>query len=173
MKKFIQIILFLACNLTSFAHPIKMSTGKIEYLSNSHQFEITFHFFVDDFKTFLKDKYHLPDIDFNNPPDIVESYINEYIKSKVKLKVNGKPVELTFQKIHLLEENVVQVIFHFPPPENKILTLLEVYNELLFDAYSSQSNMLQLKFDEFMEPYLLRFFPGDAYGVFKGNYKCK
>lgn len=172
MRKLVILILvvFLA-NAGLKAHPIKMTTGKVTYQEDSGSFKIILNFFIDDFGDHLVEQYNMPQIDFSKRDQNLNSVIQDYIAKNFNFSVNYKVRTYEVTDWEIIEENVAQVRLQTESITDCPITI-EITNRLLLDAFSNQSNILNIQKNESMEFDVYRFSRGNIYKVFKVDFDC-
>lgn len=173
MKNLILILLIVAgfCVQAS-CHPIKMSTGKLSYDRESKKIILTINFFADDFGAYLQKIYRLSNIEFSNPTSMLHDVVEDYVKKKFTIKVNTNKQLLVLESLTKSEDNVVQAKFSISETAGYHITVLEIYDELLFEAFKDQVNVLNVDIDKKEGSKIFRFSPGDTYVLMKMDFIC-
>lgn len=141
-----------------FAHPIKLTTGKLVLHSNSLTGSLVLNFFIDDFEAEMRKMYPQPPFSFKQPTEEMSLSIQDYLRKNVKVWVDGQEGELAVEKLQKIEDNVCQVQANIQFKNALEMKLIKVNNSLLFDSFEKQSNMLHLKVDA--DPLkILQFYP--------------
>ena len=159
MRYTLLIFIILSISQNLLAHPIKMSTGKINFDTNSNTCTLTINLFNDDFESELRKMYPQPPFNFSKPDEIMVSSIEEYIFKNIKLKIGGKYIELELKSITQPDDNVCQVILTGDIPS--ISNYITVINTILFSSFEKQTNMLHI-FKNNQQVQILQFYPSDA-----------
>lgn len=157
MKKIVILSLFLISSTLLLAHPIKMTTGRLEINTDDKTCLLTLNFFIDDFEKVLQEIYPLPKLDFRHPDEITTETIQLYIIHNFDLLIDKKLVQFSINKIEQIESNVCQVslsgdIYSFDQFE-----LATIKNTLFFAAFSKQSNIVHLIIND-KSPQILQFY---------------
>ena len=155
--KIVIVSLFLATGMSLKAHPIKMTTGKLEINTKEKTCHLTLNFFIDDFTTALKEIYPLPDFDFQQPDDIVTGTILQYINHHFDLNIDSISIAFRIKTVAKIDSNVaqaqlegnIQAIDHF--------VVAEIKDVLLFSIFSKQSNILHVIIDD-KDPEILQYY---------------
>ena len=144
--KIFKITLFI-CALTflSFTslHKYYISVTQIEFVKEKHAVQIISRIFIDDLEKLLRERYD-ESITLVGPdePEITNTYISKYLNEKFKVKINGKPVSISFigkeydsdiAKCYLEILNV------------KSIESIEISNQVLFDIFPDQQNIIKTK----------------------------
>ncbi len=146
MKSLHFIITFLIAPLflanTSY-HEYYVSVTKIEYAEQQRSLQIISQIFIDDFEKLLHERYDedlilAPD----NKPKIIDKYMHRYLSDKLKISVNGNPVDFVF----IGKEYKDDITYCYLEIENvKSIKSIEVVNRALFDVIPEQQNMVRFK----------------------------
>ncbi|MCR8668366.1 peptidase E [Aestuariibaculum sp. M13] len=167
MKLFKISLLVFALSFLSFAtvHKYYISVTQIDYVEEKQSVQIISRIFIDDFEKLLRERY-----DDNitlagkNEPESVDAYMEKYLKEKLMIKINGKPVNVQFigkaydvdiAKCYLEIEKV------------KYIETIEVTNEVLFDVFEEQQNIVKTNINSKQKSVIL--FPQKASVLLKFN----
>lgn len=173
MKHVILAFLLISFFSTAVAHPIKMSTGKIVYNKDLGVLVLAVNLFQDDFSEHLKKVYRLEKINFFDSDKQTREVVADYINKGLSIKINGNKMPLQFHSIKSIEDNVVQVKLHIPLAKGSKIRQLDIYNELLFEAFKDQVNVVHEDLDGDGASNIFRFYPGDAHKAIAANFICK
>lgn len=78
----------------------------------------------------------------NNDSEITNTYIERYLKDKIKFKVN----ELDKNFVYIGKEYDGDIIRCYLEIENiEMITSIEIKNKVLFDLFEDQQNLMKLK----------------------------
>nr|WP_321412716.1 DUF6702 family protein [uncultured Carboxylicivirga sp.] len=147
LKNLLLAALFTFNCFSVSAHPIKMTTGKLEIDVESKSCKLTINFFADDFESALQSEFPQPSFNYDNPqPEMIET-IKNYVSGEFLLSVDDKEVKLELLKVKMIEENVCQVTFSGDLKTVRLFETVTIKNTLLFDVYNKQSNILHLIFN--------------------------
>ncbi len=125
-------------------HPFHISVIDMEYDEEAKAIEISCRIFLDDLEDTLRrytgdDKL---DIMSDVSQDVVHHALNSYFLEKLKMKVNGKSVEMNY----LGEEIEGDVMWcYIEVPKIKKLQSLEVESFLLLETFDDQMNLVHMK----------------------------
>jgi hypothetical protein len=168
----ISVLLFCAVNL-AYAHPIKISNGKIALDKNTERLEISLNFFMDDFSHHLEQLYHIQTAFNKNADGETQNIAMDYIARHFKVYLNDTLVVLQWKNATVIEDNVIQVqLFADVSGQNSPGTL-KILNTLLFDAFDDQSNILQIDQPGGEKSVALRFIPRDPVKTVNFGIKMK
>ena len=146
MKSLRLLVILLILPLLSFVgdqHEYYVSVTKVEYAKESQSLQIISQIFIDDFETLLRKRYDEEiTLDEPNESELVETYMKRYLADKLKLKVNGNAVNFKF----IGKEYKDDITYCYLEVENVAdIKTIEVTNQVLFDAFSGQQNIVRLK----------------------------
>ncbi|RNC85164.1 MAG: peptidase E [Winogradskyella sp.] len=148
MKKYIIVLsilplLFILFISTKKAHEYYVSVTKIEYVKQEKALQIISQIFIDDFEKVLRERYD-ENITLNNgnESEMIETYMSKYLKFKLDIKVNTADVTFNF----LGKEYKDDIVYCYLEIENiDAIKTIEIKNEVLFDIYPEQQNILRTK----------------------------
>ncbi len=139
MKKTLSVIVLFFASL-AIAHPIKMSTAKMEI--DNEIASVNLNLFWDDFSEHLITTYRNQVI-ANDSDKLSMKIISDYLHRNFQVRLNGNAVGVSVQSFSLNEElNTLQV--KFTPFSVENVSLLEVNYSVLMDAFDKQSNVLHV-----------------------------
>jgi hypothetical protein len=143
-------------------HPFFISMTDINYNSKSRSVEISVRIFTDDFEKTLRKNCNCK-IDLLKPvdPQAAMKLANSYILNRLKIKINGQPVELQSAGYEREAESIWN---YFEVKNVKQLQKMEVINSLLHDYREEQINMIHVKANGKEETDKLDF-PKTAYSI--------
>lgn len=143
MKKFSLLALVLVLMVASgfTAHKFYMSIYQMHFNAEKSRLEITGRIFMDDLNECLS-KYAKTATHIGESRQTKQDLelLKQYITEQITLKVNGKPVTLTFVDTEV-EETVV--ICYFRVDGVKHPHQIDVSNTALMSCHSEQQNILQ------------------------------
>lgn len=155
MKIFKYVLLPLVFSLMAFstAHKFYVSVTQIDYIEDKQSVQIISRIFVDDFESLIRERYdNAIVLEENNESEKVDLYIERYLKSKIKVKINnedviahfiGKEYELDIMYCYLEIENVEEI------------KSFEVTNQILFDMFQEQQNIVRTNINSKQKSYML------------------
>ncbi len=174
MKNFtLATVILMVFYVHASCHPIKMSTGKLTYDKESKKIMLTINFFADDFASHLRKTYRLHTVEFSNPTPMLRDVVKDYVAKKFILKINNVNQQLALESLVKTDDNVVQAKFSIPEAYGFRINVLEVYDQLLFEAFNDQVNVLHVDMEGKGESQIFRFSPGDTYAVMKMDFVCR
>jgi hypothetical protein len=132
--------LLLLISLRFFApHPIHLSM--MEVFEENQQVVFSVTLFADDFSTAIGYVEHQEAIQAGKTK--VNDLMLKYLKSKLKLKVNGKSITYTLNRTESTHETVTCYLKPSSPQRN--VSKIEISNELMLELFDDQRNMVQAR----------------------------
>ena len=121
-------------------HPFYVTVIEINHNTNPGSLEISCKLFADDFEDALKKEYKTT-LDLHQPKDRqhLEKLIFAYLQKHFQLKVNGKPVLLSFVGFEI-ESEAAWCYLEVKPVTN--VKSLDISNDLLYESYPSQISII-------------------------------
>ncbi len=150
-------MLLLLLPLVAFTgvHKFYVSVTSIAYSEKDKALQITSRIFIDDLERTLEERY---DIDLNIATDKESSntttYIEKYLNTKFSIAINGIKVPIKF--IGKKYDNDI-VICYIEVPNVNLPTVktIEVTNDILFDMFDDQKNVVHFKLTNDKKSYVL------------------
>ncbi|SHG59627.1 DUF6702 family protein [Winogradskyella jejuensis] len=143
--KYIITLLVLVFMLSSASnsHEYYVSVTKMEYVKEEKSLQIISQIFIDDFEKLIRERYDENiTLAIKDESKMVDVYIEKYLKFKLDIKVNTADVEFNF----LGKEYKDDIVYCYLEIENvEAIKTMEVKNEVLFDIYPKQQNILRTK----------------------------
>ena len=139
---FCLTVLGLLLSLAAWAHPFYVSITSIDYTVEKKQIEVSCRIFQDDLEKAIKNQLKVG-VDVIKPKDreATNRAIATYIKQNFKITANGKPKDLTFVGYEI-DNDVAWCYFKAPQEEN--IKELKVINQLLYQDFKTQANILHV-----------------------------
>ncbi len=125
-------------------HPFHVSVCEIDYDEKAKVMQITQRLFVDDMETAIKQidgkqKLNILDKAFTPKLDV---FFKKYFSKKLFITVNGKVLAVTYLG-HEIEGDAVWC--YLETEKVKKIKTVEIKNELLFETFTDQSNIIHIK----------------------------
>lgn len=140
-----RLLILLVIPLFAFTtiHKYYISVTQIDYLQKKQSVQITTRIFIDDLEKLLRERYdETITLAGKNEPSTADLYIERYLKEKIKIKINNKEVTLSF----IGKEYDADLIKCYLEIEGiKKIESFEISNEVLFDLYGDQQNIIKTK----------------------------
>ena len=153
MKKI--ILLFFVFLLVAFttAHKYYVSVTQINYVKAQESVQIISRIFIDDFENLLRKRYDENiTLAGKDEQKIVDTYIEQYLNDKIKIKINNKPAKLNF----IGKDYDTDIMRCYLEIENvKAINSFQITNKLLFDLYEEQQNIVKTKINSKQKSFLL------------------
>lgn len=141
-KWFILGVILLTNTGMRSAHPFYVSITQIDQNSMDKTLEITCKLFTDDLENTINKQYKTA-IDIARPKDTaqVRKLVSDYLLRHLKLKINGKPVNISFIGYEREKEAVWSYL-----QVNDVSTVsrLDITNTLLYDAFDTQIGIIHV-----------------------------
>jgi hypothetical protein len=124
-------------------HPLYITVTEINYNATDKNLEISCKIFADDFENALAEIYK-GKIDLTHPQDrsVADKHVYEYIKNNLRIKLDGKPVNLEYVGY----ENETDAVWSYLQVSNTTNApkTVEIQNTLLYDAYDKEINIMHV-----------------------------
>lgn len=135
------------------SHEYYVSVTTIEYAKPQQSLQIISQIFIDDFEHVLQQRYdETVVLNDHNKSELVDVYISRYLKSKLKLWVNEKPVEFNF----IGKEYKDDIVYcYLEVKDISLINSVKIKNTLLFDFFEEQQNIVRMKINDKNKSYLL------------------
>lgn len=123
-------------------HPLYITVTEINHNAKDKVLEVSCKIFTNDLETVLE-KATKAKVDLSSAKDKAanDKFIDEYIEKHLRLKVDGKPVMLHFVGS---EKESDGTWTYFQVNEVPAVKKLDVANDLLYDAFSQQINIMHV-----------------------------
>jgi len=131
---------FLSICWFAMFHPFYVSVTEVNHNAKNQSIEISCRMFYDDLERELNKTAH-PQIDIVKPKDkaLVNQMIADYVKKHVNIKVDGKPLTLSFVGYEIQEDGAWSYFEIKGVSKPKQIT---VHDDLLYSAHPEQINMI-------------------------------
>ncbi|GAA4290182.1 DUF6702 family protein [Aestuariibaculum suncheonense] len=166
--KFLKLsLLVLAFSLSAFTadHKYYISVTQIDYVEDKQSVQIISRIFIDDFEKLLRERYD-ENITLAGQEESasVDVYMDKYLKEKLMIKINGKPENLKF----IGKAYDVDIVKCYLEIEKvKHIESIEISNEVLFDVFSEQQNIVKTNINSKQKSVIL--FPQKSNVLLKFN----
>ena len=131
---------FSAFSKENGSHPYYISVVEINHNAKDKILEISCKVFTNDFENILEKNYKTK-VDLVNPPDkgAMDKLINDYIRKRLSLKVDGRPVNFSYVGFEKEEEAVYS---YFEVDNVPNVKKIDVTNSILHDFSDQQINII-------------------------------
>lgn len=137
-----MLLMFPLVSATS-AHKFYVSITKIEYVKDKNTIQIITKIFTDDIENALRQRYDRSiSLDTKKETEAAEEDLKKYIFQKIKIKVNGKPVQYNYIG---KEYNTDMVVAYLEVTDINELKTIEIENKVLMEIFREQQNIIHLK----------------------------
>lgn len=139
--KILKMAQFLLLFL-SFFHPFYVSVTEINHNAKNKTLEISSKIFFDDLEHEIEDRDQVV-IDIMHPKDKakVNALIAEYVKQHLKIKVDGKLLQMNYLGYEIQED--AAWCYLEVPKVNKVKHI-EIENTILYELHKEQINMMNV-----------------------------
>lgn len=139
---FSLIALITLSSFTTF-HKFYVSVTQVEYIKDKQSLQFISRIFIDDFENMLQQRFD-ESIILNNGEESEQTqfYIEKYLKGKIKVEINGE--EKSIQYIGKEYENDIMYCY-FEIENITEINTVQITNEVLFDLFNDQQNIIRLK----------------------------
>ncbi len=134
-------------------HKYYISVTQVEYVEEQKSVQIITRIFIDDFEKLLQERYDESIIlAVDDELKIANTYIGQYLREKIKIKINGEAVNLTFIGKEY-DGDIVRCYIEAPGVEH--IKSFEITNEVLFDIFEEQQNIVKTKINSKQKSFIL------------------
>ncbi|GAA3559849.1 hypothetical protein GCM10022395_08380 [Snuella lapsa] len=135
------------------AHKYYVSVTQIEYIKDKQSVQIISRIFIDDFEKLLRERYdETITLANKNEAKSTNRYIETYLKEKLRIKINGKDVAFNF----IGKDYEPDIMRCFLEIEHvKSIDTFEISNQVLFDLYNEQQNIVKTKINTKQKSFIL------------------
>ena len=130
-------------------HKYYVSVSEVDYNQEEQTIEISSRLFVDDLENLLKERYDERLVLDDSKSDY---YINRYFQQKFKVEINQNIQVLNFIGSEI-EEDLIYCYFEIK--NVKEFHSIKITNEILFDLYMNQQNIIHLNAKDKKKSFLL------------------
>lgn len=146
---YLLLVFFILINFNTKAnvddaHKFYVSHLNMNYDKQSKTFQLSFSINIEDLEKTLE-KQSGEKISLDEITDANEALVFKYVNKHFSAKVNGNPLKLNSIGYEL-EDDVVWV--YIETIQTEIPESLEIANNILFELFSEQKNMVKVKIGE-------------------------
>ncbi len=153
LYKFIVFTCILVlCTAHTKIHKYYISNTDVAYVADKQSVQIISRIFIDDLERVLQERYDNVPVEISTNTDANDLYIETYLKTKLKLKINHKEVTPKYLG-KTIEGSIVKCFLEVD--KVKRITALEISNQILFDIFSEQQNITKLNINKRRKSYML------------------
>jgi hypothetical protein len=134
-----MLVLFTSAS----THKFYVSITNIEYVQSEQSLQIITKIFIDDVEDALEKRYGMKlHFDSDSETEQEADLLKKYILQKMKISVNGTPVEYTY----IGKEYDIDVVKSYIEVQGiSEFSKIEIENLVLFDAFEEQQNIIHVK----------------------------
>lgn len=134
---------WLSISLIALLHPFYVSVIDINHNTKEESVEMSIRIFTQDLEETLQ-KYSTVKIDMVHPTNkaVLDKQINDYIKQKLQLKINGQNANMQYVGYEIQLESVW---IYFEVPKIKEIKKADINCSILYDFKNIQSNIFHVK----------------------------
>ncbi len=134
-------------------HKYYISVTQIEYVQDKQSVQIITRVFIDDFENVLRARYDESiTLDEKEETTSTNLYIEKYLDTKIKVKINEQEVSLVF----IGKEYDLDVMKCYLEIENiENIKSFEISNKVLFDMFEDQQNIIKTKINSRQKSFIL------------------
>ncbi|MFD1162762.1 DUF6702 family protein [Hwangdonia seohaensis] len=136
----------------SAMHKYYVSVTQINYVKEKASVQIISRIFIDDFENVLRKRYDENiTLAGKNEPKTVDAYIERYLSEKIKIKINDETAKISF----IGKEYSGDIMQCYLEIEGvKAIKTFQITNQLLFDLFEEQQNIVKTKINETHKSFL-------------------
>lgn len=137
------LVRWLVVATAAVLHPFFVSVIQIDQNTKEKSLEISVRIFAEDFEATLK-KYGNTKLDLIHPIDkaATDKLVNNYLQSKLQLRVDGKPVTMHYIGY---EQRLESIWVYLEVDNIATIKKLDVNCNLLYEFEQKQTNILHVK----------------------------
>lgn len=142
MKRLLILLPILLLSFTA-VHKYYISVTQIDYVQSKQSVQIITRIFTDDFEKLLRERYDKTiTLAAKNESQTVNLLMERYLNEKIKIKINNKNVHFAF----IGKEYDADLVKCYLEIEGiKTIETFEISNEVLFDVFPEQQNIVKTK----------------------------
>ena len=134
---------WLLAGVFATAHPFYVSVTEINHNSKQQILEISCKTFLDDMEKTLEKQYKMP-VELTKPkdPKKAQEMVSEYVKTHLRLKVDGKPVNMEFVGF---EPEGASLWAYLQVNGVAGVHKVEITNTILYEMYDTQISIMHVQ----------------------------
>lgn len=146
-------------------HKYYISVTQIDFIENKQSVQITSRIFIDDMEKLLRDRYDEGiTLSSKDEPKTVDLYIAQYLKEKLRIKINNEVSEIAFIG-KAYDADIVRCYLEIEGVKH--IETFEVSNRVLFDVFEDQQNIVKTNINEKQKSFI--FYPQKDNAMLKFN----
>ncbi|MFD0862663.1 DUF6702 family protein [Sungkyunkwania multivorans] len=124
-------------------HKYYVSTTQIKHSEKDEALQVITRVFIDDMERLLEMRYDIKaKLATEDESPMADNYLKKYFLQKMSFKINGKEASIDFLGKEY-EDDMIKC--YIEVPNVKGIKSIEVVNEILFDAFEEQQNIVHFK----------------------------
>ena len=141
----------MLCTILSYAHQFYISITYIRHNPGTQVLSVRVKLFINDLEEAIYQEQNVRiGLWKDDPIENAETYVEQYIASKLSIMVNGKkqPLQFLSQTIkpaEVLEDNVL--ICQLEAQDVPEISKLKVHNSIITETIDSQTNIININID--------------------------
>ncbi|MEP3839028.1 MAG: DUF6702 family protein [Algibacter sp.] len=155
MRVFKFVFIFSILPLFAFTtmHKYYISVTQVDYVQEKESLQIISRIFIDDFENVLRTNYDENIIlAGKDEPKAVDSLMNTYLQSNLKLEINNKPVLFNFIG-KAYDGDIVRC--YLEVEQVKYINVFSITNSILLDYQENQQNIVKTKINSQNKSFIL------------------
>ncbi len=155
MKIIKIVLLFLVLSLISFTaiHKYYVSVTEVEYVKEKKSVQIISRIFIEDLEDVIQLRYNEDlRIEKENEVPEIDFFIEKYLKAKLIININGEEKLVNYLGKEF--DNDIVICYLEIEGVDKIQSL-EIQNQVLFDLYAEQQNIVRTKVNSENKSFIL------------------
>jgi hypothetical protein len=126
-------------------HPTHLSVSEISYSEKDKALQITARIFIDDLEECIRSSRKEPELDLMAPKNgrTTDYLVSEYLMHHFRVKLDGK---LRPMKLLGHETEDAALICYIEIEGVKKFKAIEIFNDLITETYSDQSNIVHVTY---------------------------
>ncbi len=155
MKRRLLILALVGLTLASFnaLHKYYVSTTNVEYSEADRSLQVITRIFTDDLEKLLNERYGIEArLATEEESKLTDRFLQKYFSQKLTFRVNGEAKTLNFLG-KTYEQDIVKCFIEVEGVHD--ISSISVENQLLFDIFGEQQNIVHLKVSGTRKSFLL------------------
>ena len=134
-------------SLILLVHPIHVTNTEIMYNEDRKSFEIISRIFIDDLETCIRHSNGMPALNILEPSNglTTNGLIENYLRQHFQLKADDKLKDFNFLGS---ETDGAAIVCYFEIEKINKAKTIEVANDVMFELYDDQSNLVHITYNE-------------------------
>lgn len=152
-----KYILVLAISMTLMSstvfHKFYVSVTLVEFVEEKQSLQLISRLFIDDIEKLIRERYDESiTLAEKDESDMIDSYVERYLKEKLLININGNPVVINFLGREY-EDDIM--VCYIEIEDVKSIQTIEIENNVLFDLFEDQQNIVRTKINGKQKSFIL------------------